>query len=188
MDDAPLDCPILAQSTWPRVEDAKLAGFLRHWASARAGAVAPRRSAIDPGAIAPCLPFVFIYRYDRHTGDFTCSLAGEEINTAWGFSLIGKRQRDFMPPATAARLKARFRAIVETPAILFSGLRGGLALNGPKFVRRIIAPLLRDDGAPYGVFGIAVYVNDPDGRVPAPVEPTVDAVLYDCKALPPTPP
>lgn len=188
MDVTPLDCPILAESVWPHVGDAKLARFLGHWAAARAGAAVPRRSAIDPGAIVPCLPYVFIYRYDRHAGDFTCSLSGEEINTAWGFSLIGKRQQDFMPPAIAAKLRVRFRLIVDTPAVLFTGFRGGLALDGPKFVRRIIAPLLRDDDEPYGVLGISVYVNDPAGQVPAPVEPTVDAVLYDCRALPPTPP
>lgn len=165
-----------------------MARFLGHWASARAGAVAPRRSAIDPGAIMPCLPFVYVYRYDPRTGDFTCSLAGEEINIAWGFSLIGKRPQDFMQPAPAAQLQARFRAIVETPAILFRGFHGRPVLAGPKFVQRIIAPLLGEDGAPHGLFGITIYVNDPTSQVPAPVEPAMDAVLYDCKALPPTPP
>jgi hypothetical protein len=188
MDMTSLDCPIVAETAWPRVEEARLALFLRHWASARVGAVVPRRSAIDPGAIAPCLPYVYLYRVDLGSGEFTCSLSGEEINTAWGFSLIGKRQRDFMPPAIMGPVRARFRAIVATPAILFSGFRGGRTLLGVTLVRRIIAPLTLDDGTPYGVFGIAVYVNDPEGRVPAPVEPTVDAVLYDCKALPPTPP
>ena len=148
----------------------------------------PRRSAIDPGAIVPCLPYVYLYRYDPHTGDFTCSLAGEEINRAWGSSIIGKRQRDFMPPDIAAVLQVRFRTIIDTPAVLLTGFRGGTPLAGPRFVRRIIGPLAHDDGMPYGVFGISVYVNDPIGDVPAPVGPTVDAAFYDCKALPPTPP
>lgn len=184
----PLDCPIVAESVWPPVEDARLAAFLGHWAAARDGAIVPRRGAIDPGAIVPCLPYVYIYRYDPRTGDFTCTLAGEEVNIAWGRSIIGKRQQDFMPPDIAAKLQARFQAIVVTPAILFSGFRGGLPLAGPRFVRRIIGPLARDDGTPYGVLGISVYVNDPIGAVPAPVAPAVDVVLYDCKALPPTPP
>ncbi|MBM3571297.1 MAG: PAS domain-containing protein [Alphaproteobacteria bacterium] len=187
-DNALLDCPIVVQPEWPKVDESRLARFLRHWAVARAGAAVPRHSAIDPGAIIPCLPFVYIYLFNADTQEFTRTLAGEEINTAWGQSIIGKRQQDFMPSHIAWILQARVRSIVETPALLLTGFRGGPVLAGPRFVRRIIGPLSRDDGAPFGIFGISVYVNDPVGNVPAPVAPTVDAVLYDCKALPSAPP
>ena len=193
IDPIPLDCPIRAETVWPRMDDERMAQFLGHWARARQGAVVARRSAIDPGAIIPCLPYVWIYRFDRNSGEFTCTLAGNEVNMAWRGSIVGKRQQDFMPPGIAATLHARFRAIVATPAILCTGLRGVPALIGPTpiglgKVRRLVVPLVHDDGGPYGVFGISIYTNDPLGQIGAPVAPAVDAVMYDCRVLPTEPP
>jgi hypothetical protein len=188
VDSDDIECQLIREPRWPSLDDHRLALFLRHWAESRRGAAVPTRSSIDPAQIGPCLPFVWMYRYDPVTGDFTCTLAGDEINTAWGGSIIGMRLQDFMPAGMALSLRVHYRSVLTIPALLHSGLRIVPELAVTKLARRLVAPLTRDDGTPFGVFGISVYVYDRARQMDAPVGPMGDAVLYDCTVLPPVPP
>jgi len=179
---------LISVARWPNVDDPRLLMFLRHWANNRKGGVVPARGAIDPAQIAPCLPHVWIYRRDAESGQFICTLAGDEINMAWGRSIIGKKLSNFMPADMARTLDQRYELISTIPAILHSGHQATAQPISGKAARRLIAPIAREDGSPYGVFGISIYVYDRQHDSEIPVRHSSDAVLYDCKVLPATPP
>src|SRR3546814_13258617 len=63
--------------------------LLRRWAEWRDGLKPPPRSRIDPAALKPCLPLVWIWRLTEDHSTLTCTLAGEDVQAAWGRSIIG---------------------------------------------------------------------------------------------------
>lgn len=94
----------------------EILGVLDHWA-AIAEAGYPTRKAIDPLAIAQCLPVIWITDYDRTTRRFLYRLAGEMVQTFYGFSLAGRYLDEVVPVSDYARVNAYFERCVLEPAI-----------------------------------------------------------------------
>jgi hypothetical protein len=53
---------------------------------------------------------------------------------------------------------------------------------------RLIVPLARDDGSPYGIFGITIYHLGPQTSFGNFRDMQGGVTLYDCHTLPATPP
>lgn len=172
---------------WPQFSDPRFLGLLRHWAACRNGLMAPR-AAIEPAVIRDCLPHVYLMRWLPDEDDFVCSLSGEQVNEAWGQTMIGKRPRDFMPPASAVRAMDIYRLIVRLPAV-HVGHRPIEPLDRPeKAAERLVVPLAHPDGSPWGFLGLSFYHYNPvteAGHVPH-IGP--DVTYYPCADLPPAPP
>lgn len=170
---------------WPDLNDPRFIRVLRHWAECRQGVMTPR-SAIDPGAIRDCLPNVWIYQYLPEDDDFICRLSGEAVNQAWGRSLIGKRVSAIMPEAIIDRVHLLYRSTLLMPAVQFSRRRilpnDGVAQSAD----RLILPLSRDDGSPYGIFGLTLYYLGNQSTFDDPRDIQGRVTLYDCNSLPPT--
>src|SRR5262245_59986372 len=66
------------------VKDERLRRLLQHWIARRAGALLPKRSAIDPTAIGPILASVWMCDYLPDGRRFRMRLVGEDINRLYG--------------------------------------------------------------------------------------------------------
>lgn len=168
---------------WPQVEDRRLVAFLRHWAERRDGLRTPR-DRIDPAALSGLLAHVWMYRWVAEDDAFVCSLAGEAVQEAWGRSLIGKRLQDFARPDDATIIDARYRDVIEIPAIQYSRRRVVPSDQVEREAERLILPLSDAEGRPYGVFGISIYRFDPVVATGRPMIVNADAVIYRCDTLP----
>jgi hypothetical protein len=170
---------------WPDLQEPRFLHVLRHWAERRKGPITPR-SAIDPAAIRNCLSNVWIYQYLPAEDDFVCTLSGEGVNQAWGQSLIGKRVSQIMPAAIKDRVQLLYRSMLLMPAVQFSQRRilpnDGVAQSAD----RLIVPLSRDDGSPYGIFGITIYYLGRESILGDPRDIQGTVTFYDCNTLPGT--
>jgi hypothetical protein len=163
---------------WPAVDDARILMFLRHWAAARRGAVVPARSAIDPTAIGPCLPNMFMYRYIADKRDFALTLAGEEVKSFWREPLKNRSMRDVLGREAGELAIVRGLLVVDTPALLYT--RASTITRPDAFysVTRMTAPLLNDSGEIFGTIGISIYLPEAEGR-----QTSETVSLHDCGPL-----
>lgn len=176
---------------WPVLEDPRFLTLLRHWAQGRPlqngkpGLMMPR-SALQPAAIRDCLPNVWLYQHLPETDDFLCTLAGEKVNQAWGHSLMGKRLSEVLPGAMARRVPPLYRQMLRIPALQVSRRRITPADGVAQSAERLILPLARDDGKPYGVFGMTLYFLGKQASFDDARDMQGAITLYDCAGLPST--
>lgn len=172
--------------SWPAPEDARLALLLRRWAEWREGTAPPPRSRIDPASLKPCLPLAWIWRLTPDHRSLTCTLAGEEVQAAWGRGIIGNDPISLWGPEAGLVVRERLRRVALIPAIVHgrsSILPEGSPTQG-KFAERLILPLTNDDSRPFGVIGMTLYRYDPisaAGQLPTVL---LKSWRYPCSALP----
>lgn len=168
---------------WPVLTDPRFKVFLRHWAQNRAGLVMPR-GAIDPVAIRGCLANVWLYQYLPEEEDFLCTLAGEQVNLAWGQSLMGRRISQYMSPAMLRHVPNLYRRMMSMPAIQVSRRRITPASGVEQSAERLIVPLCDPAGRPWGVFGLTLYQLGFQARVTDTTAMPGQVTLYPCADLP----
>lgn len=174
---------------WPEPAAPSLRLLLRQWALWRdAEGRPPARSRIDPGLLKPCLPDMWLFRLMEGGKDLVCTLAGENIREAWGFSIIGKRPEELWGETAGRVARSRMARAAKRPALIH-GLTGILpdGTEG-KAAERLILPLVDDAAAPWGALGITCFRFNPiqdRGRI---VGPVMHSTLYPCADLPKEPP
>lgn len=139
------------------IESEPLRTIAEHWNAVRGDRLMPGWNDIVPSRISAQLKFVWVYRYDRVTRQFTGRLAGNVIETVFGKSFRGMPMTALYPPHDYERLHARAERVVREPA-LFRG-------DGRVFVHferigngeRIILPLADDGANGDGILGATVY-------------------------------
>lgn len=141
-------------------EDPLISDVLQHWKSIREDRPLPSRRSIDPTAIPQCLPHVWLYRYAAEEDDFICRLSGAEVNSAWGFSIMGMRTANLFTPENLTKLKRRWKIVLETPAVMHSKLTTLRETQSFKRAERLTLPLADDDGNPAFIFGVTHYIFD----------------------------
>jgi hypothetical protein len=134
-----------------------LIAVAEHWNAARSGRSMPAWRQIDPAAIKTYLPIVWSWRWDAALGTFIGRLAGEEIRAVMGLSIARKRLQDCFPPAARDAVFARYKRVIDEPAIMHS--RGKIyALAGDHgWGERVVLPLAADGSHGDGVLGATVY-------------------------------
>ncbi len=172
---------------WPQFRDSRFMLLLRHWATSRVGLMMPR-SALDPAVIKSCLPHVWLFQYLPESDSFLCRLSGEQVNEAWGVTMIGRRPQDFMPPGSAAIAQQIYRRILLTPAVHVSQRHITPPDRQAKAADRLVVPLSDDQGRPYGIFGLSIYHFDPITQAGHPPHVGPEVTYYPCAALPAAPP
>lgn len=190
LSDADLEEEVTAPpQSWPVLADPRFKAFLRHWAQNRPlingkpGLVMPR-GAIDPVAIRGCLANVWLYQYLPEEEDFLCTLAGEQVNLAWGQSLMGRRISQYMSPAMLERVPHLYRRMMTLPAIQVSRRRISPASGVEQSAERLIVPLSDNAGRPWGVFGLTLYQLGGQGRMTDTAAMPGRVTLYPCTDLP----
>ncbi|HWT97981.1 MAG TPA: PAS domain-containing protein [Terriglobales bacterium] len=140
-----------------RIAAPELVAIARHWGEARNGKRMPAWRDIDPVKIAPYLPIVWSWRYDRENDTFIGRLAGDAINRTFGKSLRGARLQDFFSPDGFPKVYQRHMRIIGDPA--FSRDHGAVFhhVDGVGLGERIVMPLAEDGEHADGVFGATTY-------------------------------
>lgn len=129
----------------------------RHWHEARDARRMPSWRDIDPAAIAPYLPIVWSWKYDRDRDTFTGRLSGEEISAVLGKSVRGAVMRDYFSPSQYDIIFACYKQVVSEPALVHGGgpVFGHVQRQGT--CERIILPLAADGVRGDGVLGATHY-------------------------------
>ena len=156
----PLASRPLDLDAFAHVRDERLRLLLRHWLERRGDGLAPRRSAIDPAAIGPILPTVWLCDFEPAERRFRMRLAGEEINHLYGRNVTQCYFEEIIEPGLLADVMRRYRRVVEEPAILHCGGHIYLASNRSEVGQRLVLPLADDSGMLMHVIGASVYRMD----------------------------
>ena len=162
------------------IEDPRIQALWKHWRGLLRPGRLPRREEIDPTVVKDALPITWIYRLDDSGRDFYCSLAGEEILSAWGRpSMIGMPLSQLFAPAAYETLRTRWLDILDRPAAMHGSARynplWAEAQPVPRRPERLSLPLDGADGRRYGVLGATSYA----------VQAHADADAADLRLLPP---
>lgn len=168
------------QSLGNLIQSKPLRDVFDYWESMKSGDRMPLRSEFDPSRIKESLPYVWMYKRGED-GEFYCSLAGEEVQSAWGHGIIGLKASDILTDSYATVI-ARWEFVLARPAVAYTTLADAKIVNS-KPVYRLTLPLADDDGVPYIVFGVShYYYPSEDARdIPIRANPSMeyfDAVDY----------
>ncbi|WP_300299554.1 PAS domain-containing protein [Ferrovibrio sp.] len=177
----------IVRGHWPDIDDARLQLLLRRWAEWRGNRLAPPRSAVDPASIIPCLPELWIFRLSEDRSHVVCSLAGDKLNEAWGFSIMGKTPMELWGPEQGGIVNERLKRVALIPAIVHgtSSITPVSDLPGTRLARRLMLPLCDDAGAPYGAIGLTLLGYDRRRDQPQAAPLLVQAWRHPCADLPP---
>jgi hypothetical protein len=160
--------PIAAEADLPIV-DPRIAALWKHWLQGRAGRSMPARQAIDPMAIRLTLPLLYLYDFEPASGRFFCRVAGEDVQAGSGIRGIRRYLDELFSPEAASTIAARYRRVVQGPAILYArGLMRSVAGHVMP-IERLVLPLSDTGDAPTGLVGATHYRRD--DAVHALVEP-----------------
>jgi len=162
------------------IESPALRAIAQHWHSARGARRMPGWRNIDPAAIAPHLPIVWAWKYDRDTDSFTGRLSGEEISAVFGKSVRGAVMREYFSASQYNVIFGCYKQVVTEPALMHGGgpVFGHVERQGS--CERIILPLAADGIEGDGVLGATFYHlpwrPQRDGSLR--VEPRLETIEY----------
>ncbi len=124
-----------------------------HWLAARGDRLMPSWQQIKPSQIAPHLPILWAYRYDRDTGQFTGRLAGDRITQGMGKSFRGVPLEKVHSGGALSWARERLMRGVGEPACYLS--QGMLFRQAERIGRgeRIGLPLADDGVHGDGILG-----------------------------------
>jgi hypothetical protein len=128
-----------------------------HWLAARGDRLMPSWQQIKPSQIAPHLPILWAYRYDRDTGQFTGRLAGQRFGWGMDRKFGGATLKELHSPDSYPKILANALRLVEGPAL--SLCQGRLFRQGDRFGsgERISLPLSEDGQNCDGLLGASQY-------------------------------
>jgi hypothetical protein len=163
------------QAFFDAIQSEALRVLARQWAAARGSRRMPAFRDIDPIGIGRHLRYVWAWKYDRATDDFTGRLAGEEIDRAFGKSLRGAKMSEFYTPDVYAVVFPRHRRVVTEPSFFHgTGMvfaRMGYTMGG----ERISLPLSEDGNVGDGIIGGTYYTTLPQPHEERPLGPDFTA-------------
>lgn len=152
------------------IRSERLRAIAKHWDLARAPGRMPSFRGLRPSGIAPQLPIIWVYSYDRATQEFTGRLAGDRITHAFGKNFRGAKLKDLHPPELLDIIQDHMQRLVEGPMLYHScgrlfrrGAREGVG-------ERIMMPLADDGIHGDGLLGASDYDFPAPDVLRAPVE------------------
>ena len=160
------------------IEAPALREIALHWQAASGQRLMPGWKDIDPAAIAPHLPIVWSWKYDRKSDSFTGRLSGEDITAVFGKGIRGMPMKEFFADWQYDLIFERHRRVVTEPAFPHG--------TGPVFIdakrhgtgERIILPLAADGVHGDGILGATVYRTADRRSEGLRVEPQLEAVEF----------
>lgn len=142
--------------------------FLRYWFQLRGDRLMPERRDIDPAAVAPLLPKMWLWDVVPERKDFRCRLAGEEICALFGRNPRGTLLGEWVPMGIVDIARPRYQRVVDEPAICVAQGMSYVADDKQAWCERVITPMTDGGSTPVIVFGITVW-RAPD-FVPTKIE------------------
>ncbi len=149
------------------VTNTVLRRLLTYWQDKRCDRLMPSKTDIDPIDIPWALSRIWICDYLPDSGRFRFRLAGEQINTHWGYNISGRYLDEIMPAERLELVMTKLRNVVDGPAIVH--VIGQAYLDEKLFVKneRIILPLSDDGQTVSSVLGAThrIGVRDRDSEL-----------------------
>lgn len=139
------------------IADDRIAALWRHWLKVRGGRAMPARQDIDPMALGPTLPHLYIYDFERGPGRFFCRLAGEEIQAGSGIRGSRRYLDEMFPPAIAAAIALRYRRVIDGPAIVYARGLMRSAAGHIMPIERLVLPMSADGTTANRLIGSTLY-------------------------------
>ncbi len=169
------------QSFFNSIQSEALRVLAQQWAAARGGRAIPRFAISIPWGSGRHLRYVWAWKYESATENFTGRLAGEEIDRAFGKSLRGMKLTEFYTPDVYAVVFPRHQRVVTEPCFFHgTGMvfaRMGYTMGGerdqPAAVRGRHAPATASSAAP-----ITRPCRPPDEDIPLGPDFTVEQVDF----------
>lgn len=136
-----------------KMKSPSLCQLLDHYLDVRGAKRLPSRQDIDPLALGPVLPIIWICDLDAAAGTFRYRLAGEDVNEIWGMSVAGHLLSDLVPPERFKVTNESFLKVIREEAALISsgpvyGCTDRIALG-----ERLVLPLSSDGITADGLVG-----------------------------------
>jgi hypothetical protein len=153
---------VLDDRSFRHVRDARLHLLLGHWLEQRGADAVPRRAAIDPAAIVPVLPYIWLCEYLPEERRFRMRLAGEEINKLYGRNIARSYFEEITDPKIMPATNRRYGRIIEEPAILHCAGRIYFTNSSPVVGERLGLPLRTEDGRTTQIIGASVFDFPPE--------------------------
>lgn len=139
------------------IKSPQLRQVARQWNAARASRLMPDWSDIRPHKIAPQLPIIWSYRYDRTKDELIGRLAGDHIERIFGRTFRNMPMDRLYPPDQFQDMFARFKRILSEPALYLEEGKVFQAVDHFGFGERIAMPLSKDGVSGDGLIGATVY-------------------------------
>ncbi|WP_439816189.1 PAS domain-containing protein [Zavarzinia sp. CC-PAN008] len=165
MDDPmPADAAQVSGNIGAQLRDARLAHVHRYWASRCGLYTCPLRQDIDPRALKPVLPFVFMAERGAvpgaglSGGPFRLRLVGTALVGLFGRDVTGCLLSEALAPAVATEVAARFESVLQTTApTLWHGIVDRGAGSQPLAVQSLNLPLSSDGTCVDRILGAMVF-------------------------------
>jgi hypothetical protein len=134
--------------------------LFEYWDSVRAGRRAPRRLEIEPGAIAPHLPNIFILeRLDE--GSCRVRLAGTQLCSYCGQELRGRLFTSLWPVEERAQIESLLASVTEDASGAVAGIEGREPQGRTARFELLLLPLATSDGKFDRVLGTISAIDMP---------------------------
>jgi hypothetical protein len=158
-----------------RIASPALRAIADHWQQARAGKAMPGWSDLSPSALAAHLKQLWVFKYDRGSGDFTARLAGNRAMVRFGKSFRGTPLKELHAPSVFEQAQSHLTRIVAGPALARG--TGKLYRIGELIVEgeRIALPLAADGEHGDGILGASDFTPVP---VPGSIELIYDQIEW----------
>jgi len=136
-----------------RIKSPRLRQLLEHYFEVRGDKRLPARQDIDPVALGPVLPVIWICDYEDAAGTFRYRLAGEDVNEIWGMSVAGRLLSDFVLPERFKVTNEAFLKVIHEEAALFASGPVYRCTDRIALGERLVLPLARDGVTADGLLG-----------------------------------
>lgn len=138
--------------------DPRILQLLEAWKAVLGDELVPLKRDFDPLSIPKLLSTVWLYGLDPDGSDFTCRIAGEDINRTWGGSIAGRAAKTLFDGEDHKIVSDIWHQVLETPLIHYGKAEkmGETALYAAE---RIVFPLRAEESDPSRgyVLGMSLY-------------------------------
>lgn len=135
----------------------RLQAIAAHWNAVRGCAAMPSWEQLQPSKIAPYLAMIWVWKYDRASGEFTGRLAGSLITRAFDQNFRGIPMDEAFPASVLAWVKPGMVRLLDESLLYRNS--GNLFRQGGHITQgeRIMLPLAGDGAHGDGVLGASCY-------------------------------
>lgn len=142
--------------------DPRLSILWSRWAASLRPWRLPSRDDVDMASLGEIKDIVWLYRLEATARDFRCVMAGDTVRAAWQrVDMVGATIADLLGSPIHLVVREHWLHLVDCPAVTH-----GSVLCSPSYweraqrqsAERLVLPLWRSDGRPWGLVGATSYV------------------------------
>jgi len=162
--------------------DDRILQLLSVWREVRGDRPVPLRRDMDPVLFPQLLPMIAQYIWRTDIGDFECVLSGENLRSAWGYSLTGKVLIDIVNADEHEMVVNRWYSVIDRPCIIYGSVKKEGADYPDVSGERLYMPIASNDGTVDRILTLSLYSYVRSGNHNSPA--TLDRVYHiNCQAL-----